>query len=237
MSYGPPVELQEPSLRVLVVHFSWPNAPRFPDTRGALTDVLRGVTGSADDWMWDGPLVATWQDERQLHLIATSTGLDIVSEAPEDPVSIAQGVLPAVMEILNLDQCACGAAAVWLLAAPDLREASAALEARLAHSDLRTVLEPIGGRPSRFAVDLTFEDQDLRTQLEIKPVDAEYLSDGPEFLSELEVADLPPAAGFFRLRRERTERETTKDALDQVKRLLDGVQQAGTKIAATLTTD
>src|SRR3712207_1457681 len=46
------VELQEATLRGLVVHVAWDTTPRFMDVRGALTDQFRAVTEEPDDWAW-----------------------------------------------------------------------------------------------------------------------------------------------------------------------------------------
>jgi hypothetical protein len=235
------VEIQEPTLRALVLAYSWPLAPRFPDVRGAATEILREATGSPDDWSWDpsssGAMVFAWHEKRRLHLILSGAGLDIVSDGPEDPEPVAESVLARCAELLNvseLDECI--ASAMWLLAAPNVDDASAGIERAFGAEKLRQLLEPLGGRPSRLEIEAVFEDEYGSAMLRAKPASAEELvNDAEYFLSDVESSELPPAAIAVRIKRRRSAGEVA-EAVGRSRRLLESVLEAGDKLLPKLVT-
>jgi hypothetical protein len=235
------VEIQEPTLRALVLHYSWDLAPRFPDVRGAVTDIFRAATGSPEDWTWDTgsrPMVAAWSGERRLHMMMMGTGMDVVSERPEDPLPSVRTVLPACLHALNLvkpDECS--AAAMWLLPAPTIEDASAGIESTFGAGNLRHILEPLGGRPSALELTAEFQDKDGRATFRAKPASAEELVDAGEyFLSDIESTELPPAAIVARIHRVRNAPDGIDSIFDVSAQLLTSVQQAGDKLLARLVT-
>lgn len=228
------MELQEPTLRALVAVFSWPNAPRYPDSRGAITELLQTRIRDADAWTWEGPIVGAWDDDERLHLLATNTGLDIVSEKPVDPSPHAIAIVPGLGEIINVTECTPGAVATWLLAAPDLGAASQALEASLASSDLPHVLEPLGGRPSRVHMEMRYETENVKTKLEVRPFEADDLVSETEFLSDLDTAELPPAGVIVRIQRSRLTPVPIDEAAGEAQRILEAIQRAGFDFANRL---
>lgn len=231
------MQLQEPVLKGLICSFSWPLAPRFPDVRGAVTEVLIAAVKAGDDWIWDSsrPLVAAWSEERALHVVATGRGLDVISERPEDPVPIARTLLEDCLRLVNYTKVSgVECQALWMLASPTLNDASTSLEAHFGRPDLRTILEPFGGKPQRLHFAATYENDVGKTDVEFEPATAEELAD--QLYSEPELSELPPASVLARVRRDAPREASAEEALDYADRTLASLQRAGEKLLSTLVT-
>jgi len=237
------VPVQEPVLRNVYYEFGWLRAPRFPDVRGAITDVLRAATDSPEDWTWDsgadGAYVLSWNAENRLHLLASAEGLSIISEHPDQRALALSGeaTLAACTDLLNVKTLShCSAGAMWTLAAKDSRDAEAALEAWLFASEFRTRLSVLGGRPDDLIVSVRFEnDTGVVTMLKAEPVTDEQAANGPFFISEMEVAEFPPAALLVSLdRRHRQEDFAASAGLARSSRHLEQILAHAEKLLATV---
>ena len=126
----------------------------------------------------------------------------------------------------------CGAAAKWLLPAGSVADASAALEHGFGSPDLRRLLQPLGDDLSHFLVDVEFEDDDGATRLLALPVSGEQLVDDPQFFrGEL---DVPEAAVFATIRRDRERPMGAAEAIELSARLVAEIRDAGEDVLRSL---
>lgn len=236
------VPVQEPVLRHAHFDFGWPLSPRFPDVRGALTDVLRAATGSRDEWSWDssqsGPAVVAWNEDARLHLIVTGHGMDIVTDVPDIPrlMAVANEVLAASLEILAIERLShCGAGATWTLAAADSKDAEAALERWLFGDSFRSRLEPLGGRPDDINLRLRFENNaDVYTTLGAEPVTDEQAAFGPYFPSDLDPSDFPPGALLVNINRRHEAAFEVPHGIERAEHHLDQLLAQAQKLLASV---
>lgn len=237
------VALQEPVLRAARLSFEWDLSPRFPEVRGAITEILRDATGSSQEWVWDsdeevGPTVAAWNEKNQLFLIAGTRRLDCITESPDTPsirdaaANSVQGCLAA----LNLDHLTgTMGAGTWMLAAEDSRQATEALEAWLFNESLRTTLQPLGGRPDDLIVSIRFDTGgDVTTSLRTEPLTDTQAAASPYFLSDAEPTDFPPASVIVEVERRQAEDCDPPQALSRAERHLEQVLAETERLLATV---
>lgn len=245
------MSLQEPVLRAAGLAFRLTLAPRFPDVRGLLTDVLLEVLhageeeGESDiDWFWDSgsgsssPAVFAWDETRRLNISLAPRRLDILSEAPDVQAlnSTARHILGPCLDILGLSEAiGCSATATWTLAAEQAADAEQALEEWVFQSSLRKTFEPLGGRPDDLVFEATFAGGgDVATSFRAEPVTDEQASEGPFFLSEFEVDEFPPGALLVQVERHQNSSGSADDAVERAERHLDKVLDQTDRLLATL---
>ena len=238
-----PVAVQEPVLRVVQINVGWEMPPRFPDVRGELTDAFREITEDSGSWFWDSNspagMVFASNEEKQLYLLATPDGLDIVSEAPDvgTVISAADVVISDCMRILNLKSLrhAAGGAA-WTLAAEDTKGAEAALESWLFMPQMRTRLGALGGRPSDIILTLRFDTETgVTTTLKTEPLTDEQAAEGPYFLSEdLDASEFPPAVLYVSVNRSQAGDFSAGDAATRGRRYLQQILKHGAELFANV---
>lgn len=239
----PQVALQEPVLRAAHFSFEWSVAPRFPDVRGAITEVLRSASGDSNDWFWDsdsesGSVIVVSNEDERLHLFARPRGVDVISEKPdlEALSGTAAACLDQCLRLLNVHEVsAARAGATWLLAAADSRQAEATLEKWLFDAHLRTTLDPFGGRPDDLVVMLRFDTESgVTTFLRAEPVTDEEAAASPYFLSDLDSADFPPAGLIVDMSRQHGDTFDATQALERAGRHLGQLRAQGERLLATV---
>lgn len=235
--------LQEPVLRAVGLAFRLAVAPRFPDVRGSLTDVFIDFTGSREDWFWDSssggpPLVSAWDDERRLFLVIGPQRLDVVSEAPDVDVAAeaATQVVGPCLDLLGLSEAAaCAASATWTLAAEKSADAEQALEDWIFHPELRSNLGALGGRPDDLSFEASFaSDGEVFTDITAEPVTDEEASDGPFFLSDMDVDEFPPGALIVRVERRQDQAVPSAECVGRSAAQLNKLLELSERLLATV---
>jgi hypothetical protein len=224
------------------MRFAWALSPHLPDVGGALTDVLRGATGSPDGWAWDtgpdGPAVAAWDDERRLHLLVTPTGLSLTSERPDSEAlsAAADATLMGCAELLHVTEMAgVGSGGIWTLAAENFGEAEEALEHWVFSTHLRTTLEPLGGRPADLILTLRFDAPgNVTTFVKVEPGTDKYAATGPYFISDMDESEFPPACLIADIDRRQDQAFAPSEAVERASRQLEHVTAQGQKLLATV---
>lgn len=235
------VSLQEPVLRAVHAEFGWSLAPRFPDMRGQITELMTMHTRAPDAWVWDAdpPLVLAWNEERHLHLAAGGSFFEVVAEDANGPdaASAAHGLLSQIASVQNVSSLkAVEVTFVWLLAGEDRAGVAAELEERALIAGAREVFGPFGGRPDHVEIAAEFgADALTTTRVDLRSLNDTDMAEGPEFLADFSLGDLPPAALRFRLHRRQVGDFSVAEALERLDRHLEGARNAGERFLGNLT--
>jgi hypothetical protein len=183
-------------------------------------------------------MVAAWNTERKLHIAASPGDLDIVSESPDPEGMFAalSRALPGCVQALGLSELTgVGASAVWTLAAENVNDAETALERWLMSPSLRTIMNPLGGRPDDLIVDMYFTtDTGLSSSFRIEPATDEQAAKGSFFISDRDVSEFSPGLLIMRIDRRQKRENLGSEAVARAQRHLEQVLTQGRTLMATV---
>jgi hypothetical protein len=193
-----PMEIQESILRNVHLLMGWQASPRYSDRRGELTEHLRQVAGSDNEWSWDGPMTLVSGEEKGIDLALSPTELILATEAPSQEL----GDVPERVASFVLDQLAIpevrlvGAGCAWLAPVSGRDDLNSWLSANLGAFGTPALYDAFGGKPSSFIFEAEIEEEGFSFDLELRPLTASEAAASDDFKSE-EEDSFPPVALYL----------------------------------------
>lgn len=209
------------------------------DVRGALTDAVRAFLEAPRDWSWEPtPAIVAWNESRRITVVLGDDHLSMAFDEPttEDVVANVQNVLDLVIRELAIVRFdGVSVYAIWLLAAETRGSAADSLQASLAAENIRTLLEPFGGRADDASFWFEFATAGkTQTSVRAMALSSEEIQESSDFASSFSENELPPAAAMVKVQRQHSADLPSSDVIPAVDRHLGQIQQNGSAFIARL---
>lgn len=236
------VSLQEPVLRGVGLRFRWTRPPRYPEVRGALTEILMAAVETADDWYWDykeadSTVYVSNQDAR-MHATLSPRELKLQNEIPNAEAlnAAAHRCLKPCLDTLNRQTLIeVGCAAVWMMAAESTATVESELEGWLFRPSFRRTMAPLGGQPDDLTMYASFgSDGEVASSIRTEPLTDEQAANGNYFESDFVASDFPPTALVTVIQRWQDAQITPDQGVDRAAELLAEMLPVGRELLATI---